>query len=344
MSCPGDLYVVPGANPCAGGGGGGAGVTSLQGLSGVLTLSSNNASININNNTQTDINIETAFNPQNTVTNSVSSPTNIPITAITSLTSQILATVQIITTATADINVTGNIVISTNSNTQHDFTYYIEMLFNGAITTIGLPCTSTQSGVGHFLTCPIIVNTTTPPGNATFYLRAYADTTSIFTVESSELTAIGNLTKTGGTQTTLALPTVTAGIVPLVGGNVFDCGPVTGLPTIDPALNPYVTFVITMCGVGTALSLAGNDISVGIIENLATPVADFNDNGTPPPSFNWGTTIPNALNKVVYERAVPYASYIGTLNYFAFLSFPQAFPPNYLIQSLAFQLTVIYNV
>jgi hypothetical protein len=39
MSCGGDLYVVPGADPCAGGGGGG-GVTSLQGITGAVNLTS----------------------------------------------------------------------------------------------------------------------------------------------------------------------------------------------------------------------------------------------------------------------------------------------------------------
>jgi hypothetical protein len=42
MSCPGDLYVVPGAAPCAGGGGG---VTSLQGITGAVNLASADGSV-----------------------------------------------------------------------------------------------------------------------------------------------------------------------------------------------------------------------------------------------------------------------------------------------------------
>lgn len=42
MSCPGDLYVVPGANPCAGGGGG---VASLQGITGAVNLASTDGSV-----------------------------------------------------------------------------------------------------------------------------------------------------------------------------------------------------------------------------------------------------------------------------------------------------------
>jgi len=44
MSCPGDLYVVPGAAPCAGGGGGG-GVTTLNSLTGGINLTSVSGSL-----------------------------------------------------------------------------------------------------------------------------------------------------------------------------------------------------------------------------------------------------------------------------------------------------------
>jgi hypothetical protein len=42
MSCPGDLYVVPGAAPCSGGG---AGVASLQGITGAVNLTSTDSSV-----------------------------------------------------------------------------------------------------------------------------------------------------------------------------------------------------------------------------------------------------------------------------------------------------------
>lgn len=47
MSCGGDLYVVPGADPCAGGGGGG-GVASIEGLTGAVAVTSNDDSIIVN--------------------------------------------------------------------------------------------------------------------------------------------------------------------------------------------------------------------------------------------------------------------------------------------------------
>lgn len=46
MSCPGDNYIVPGANPCAGGGGGGAaGVESLNAQTGIVNIVPSNGTI-----------------------------------------------------------------------------------------------------------------------------------------------------------------------------------------------------------------------------------------------------------------------------------------------------------
>ena len=50
MSCAGDNYVVPGANPCNDGGGGGvAGVTSLNSFQGAVNITAGNASIGVSN-------------------------------------------------------------------------------------------------------------------------------------------------------------------------------------------------------------------------------------------------------------------------------------------------------
>jgi hypothetical protein len=340
MSCPGDLYVVPGAAPCSGGGG--AGVVSLQGLDGALNLQSPTGSITITP-AGTDINLDVVSNAQNTVTNSVSSPNNIVITATTIGTSQILATVQIITTAVSDINVTGNITITTNSNTQYNFTYYIEMFYNGVTTTIGLPCTSTINGVGHYLTCPIVVNTTTPPGNATFYLRAYANTASIFTVQSSELTAIGNLTKVGGTSTINAIVPLNIGFAQSFGGGITALSGLISLPPIDPVLNPYVTFQLTICGTGAPNLLTANNLQIGVW-SASTPLCTTTFSGTPLPSVNWGTTIPNALNQVILNRAVTYAQYAFGIAYYIDLTTGPGSPSFYNFNNLQFQLTITYNV
>jgi hypothetical protein len=189
-----------------------------------------------------------------------------------------------------------------------------------------------------------MVNTTTTSGNVTFYLKGYASGASVFTAISSELIATGNLTRAGGIPTTVVLPVVNYGTAPLTGGTVLNCGAVTGLPAINPALNPYVTFELTMSGIGsTIFTTIGNTIEVGIFKDLATTVAIFADGGTPVPSFNWGTSVPNALNEVVLVRTVPYASYIGSLNYCAFINFTYSASPFYTITNLQFQLTVTYN-
>ena len=50
MSCGGDNFVVPGANPCNNGGGGGtAGVTTLNGFEGNVSITAGNASIGVSN-------------------------------------------------------------------------------------------------------------------------------------------------------------------------------------------------------------------------------------------------------------------------------------------------------
>ena len=47
MSCPGGNYVVPGADPCAGGGGGGGAITSINGLEGAIVIGSGDGSITV---------------------------------------------------------------------------------------------------------------------------------------------------------------------------------------------------------------------------------------------------------------------------------------------------------
>lgn len=50
MSCAGDNWIVPGANPCNNGGGGGtAGVTSLNSFQGAVSITAGNASIGVSN-------------------------------------------------------------------------------------------------------------------------------------------------------------------------------------------------------------------------------------------------------------------------------------------------------
>jgi hypothetical protein len=49
MSCAGDNWIVPGANPCAGGGGGEAGVSSLNSFTGAVNITAGNENIGVSN-------------------------------------------------------------------------------------------------------------------------------------------------------------------------------------------------------------------------------------------------------------------------------------------------------
>jgi hypothetical protein len=410
MSCPGDLYVVPGAAPCAGGGGGGAGVTTLNSLTGGINLTSVSGSLiiaplgnNIDftaggvttlNTTSGNVNLissdaSVTITPSGTdvdltvlpggvtsivagtgviidppsgvgavtinanlsagsvVSNTQAVGIPITITATTLGSAQSLSSITIRTTGVSNIVIVGNLVVSNQNTPTYDIYYFVEAYQAGVTTTIGLICRANLSAFTGYLTCPIAVSANDfPAGNITCTLKAYASVASAITVQASQIIPMGNLIKTGGTLTTINLPVVAAtGTVDLYGGGVaINIGSVTGLPLVDPANNPTVSWTLTMSGVGTANISFPNDIYVGIYQNNTTFIGGYSDiAGSPVPSFNWGTLIPSGLNYSTTFN-VPIATYqTGNFNYAAFLSYTYS-PPTiiYDITNLQFQLSMTY--
>lgn len=410
MSCPGDLYVVPGAAPCAGGGGGGGGgVTTLEGLSGAIDLSSQSGTIIISTegntidltgngvNTLQGLNtaislissdasinfgisgndIDLTVTPTgvtsivagtgvvidppsgvgavtinaNLSAGSVVSNTQfvgvpITITATTLGSAQSLSSITIRTTGVSNVVIVGNLIVSNQNTPTYDIFYFVQAYQEGVTTNIGLICRANLAEYTGYLTCPIAVSANDfPAGNITFTLKAYASAASALTVQASQIIPMGNFIKTGGTLTTINLPVVVAPTpVDLYGGGVaINIGSVTGLPLVDPANNPTVSWTLTMSGVGTANISFANDIYVGIYQNNTTFIGGYNDTGSPVPSFNWGTLIPTGSNYSATFN-VPIATYqAGNFNYAAFLSYPYD-PPTiiYDITNLQFQLSMTY--
>jgi len=184
MSCPGDNYVVPGANPCAGGGGGGgAGVSSIDGLTGDVAVTSNDGSITINNITG-GLNLEVT-NPA--AVTSIVAGTNVTINPPTGLGAVTINASAPVTTLVAGAGVVldppsgiGNVTVSAPVANGNAGGYYqagtaVTSLQNSVQQKIfGITFTLAQSCI-VFVTAKLnITNTnTTPPSGAGTIVATY---------------------------------------------------------------------------------------------------------------------------------------------------------------------------
>jgi hypothetical protein len=164
---------------------GGGGVTSFNSLTGAIILAAGtNISLVPVGNTITvnQINIP--------VTNRASGTTPLLITATTFATAQTIGNLSLVTSAVFDINVWAVSVITTDQNAQRDMNLFITI--NG--TQVGQVFTSTLNGVGHFLSMPNQCSLVgAAAGTQTILLKGYASVAGHLTVNSFQLSAIGNL-------------------------------------------------------------------------------------------------------------------------------------------------------
>lgn len=161
------------------------GVSAVNGLTGAITLS---AGTNIS---LTPVGHTITINQINVpVTNRASSSTPLLITATTFATAQTIGNLSLTTTAIYDIDVWAVSVITTTSNSQRDMNLFITI--DG--TQVGQIFTSTLNGVGHFLSmpnqCSLLAATS---GAHTILLKGYASASGVLTVNSFQMSAIGNL-------------------------------------------------------------------------------------------------------------------------------------------------------
>jgi hypothetical protein len=162
MSCPGDNYVVPGANPCNDGGGGGGVQSVVAGTNVTISGTSTNPQVNASGVVQAVVggNGIIVSGAVETPTISISGPVQtqafgnntISIANLTSLT-QNISSVGFTTTGVSDVYASVTITVTTTSNTKYDNLF--SLTIDGAIMSSGV-FPDTIDGIGHFRTVTIV--------------------------------------------------------------------------------------------------------------------------------------------------------------------------------------------
>ena len=165
----------------------GGGVTSLNTLSGALTLVAD-SNITITPSGGNTLTIQAKNFP---ISERATSNTPITITAVTFATAQTLLTFTITPTFVSDIDVTTSFTYQTNSNTIYDLIFYVTL--DGA--QIGVVMRNSLGGVNHFNCVPILASALSQTAGAhTIAIKAYAGSAP----------AAGNLTVTAISAIALA--------------------------------------------------------------------------------------------------------------------------------------------
>jgi len=164
---------------------GSGGVSSINGLTGIITLTAgtNISLVPVGNNiTINQINVP--------VTNRASGTTPLLITATTFATAQTIANLSLTTSSIYDINVFSVSVLQTTTNTNRDMNLFVTI--NGV--QVGQVFTSTIGGIGHFLSMPQQCTLISAiAGTQTILLKGFASSAGDISVNSYQISAIGNL-------------------------------------------------------------------------------------------------------------------------------------------------------
>ena len=124
------------------------------------------------------------------ISSRASSTSTIGITATTSGTAQTLGTLTLATTAVYDLDVFACIVFTTNTNTIVDMHCFVTI--DGS--PVGQTFSSSLGGSGHFLTFPVQCSLlSASAASHTILIKGFASATANLTMNSYQLTAIGNL-------------------------------------------------------------------------------------------------------------------------------------------------------
>ena len=165
--------------------GGGGGVTTLNSLTGAITIQ---AGSNIS--VVTTPGLITINQINQAITNRASSTTPISITATTSGTAQTIGNLSMLTTAIYDLDIFACVVFTTNTNTIVDINCFITI--DGV--QVGQVFSSSINGIGHFLTFPVQCSLLSASATThTVLLKCYASATANITMNSYQLSGIGNL-------------------------------------------------------------------------------------------------------------------------------------------------------
>jgi len=245
MSCPGDNYIVPGANPCAGGGGGTAGVTSLNTLSGGLSIVPGDQSIVV-----TPSGNQIAI----TATGIDGGVTSINTTAKGNIT---IGGSNATNVTTVGSNITINTIIPNNVSTLNGL-YGQVFLTGGSNTTV--------SAVGNTLS----VNT---PNNVSTLNGLYGGV-SLVAGSNTSVSVAGNTLAVNSFNNVSTLNGLYGGVTLSPGSNI-GFNTVGNTITLNGAnnvstLNGLYGGVTLGAGSNTTVSAVGNTLSVNTFNNVST--------------------------------------------------------------------------
>jgi hypothetical protein len=349
MSCPGGNYVVPGADPCAGGGGGGGAIESINGLVGAITVDSSDSTLNVTATSATNISIT---NPNIISLNGV-----LGIGTLTSTDDSITVTN---TGDNIDLAVKGGGALVLHfSGTTDAFGSYTNLLGDdeGYImldTTYAVTVTQTSAPSGN----PIILYVSEKNTSSVSISSLQSASVAEPSVSFDAILVATNYRKANITPATITLPLVSpANYSSYGGGDPIDHGDLPTGPAfstqgdpyyINASLNPTVSVALSMAGQMNAVTLTpANENTAGILVRGTNNLQlGFNSGLVVLNDIDWGVGIPSSTISPNFEitGTLPYATLTtpNALYYATFLHFPvNTGIMNY--NQMQFSVTISFN-